>query len=84
MVTLTHSSRQVKPLPFSFAADLIGETQRIHVELAGFEYPGEIIVAEEWRPDYGKELEHDAMYRLVLLQSSSVPGNRKSSINEFA
>jgi hypothetical protein len=24
------------------------------------------------------------MYRLVLLQSSSVPGNRKSSINEFA
>ena len=65
---LTNSSRQVNSLPFSFAADLVGESQRVDVELAKFDYPGEIIVAEEWRPDCGKELEHRAMYRLVLLQ----------------
>ncbi len=51
MVMLTNSSRQVNSLPFSFAADLVGESQRVDVELAKFDYPGEIIVAEEWRPE---------------------------------
>jgi|SaaInlStandDraft_2_1057019.scaffolds.fasta_scaffold09708_2 hypothetical protein len=48
---LTNSSRQVNSLPFSFAADLVGESQRVDVELAKFDYPGEIIVAEEWLPE---------------------------------
>ena len=42
------------------------EPQRWHVSHLGLDYPGEVIVAQEWRDEWGTPLEGDVYFRLVL------------------
>lgn len=60
-------------VPFSFADDLLDRTQPVRVILGGFEYPGEVIVARQWRAKFGRPLSGVSMFRLVLLHSTDVP-----------
>jgi hypothetical protein len=62
-----------RPAPFSFGEDFVGRPQRVSTLLGGFEYPGEVIVADEWRSEFGRALSGVSMFRLVLLQSSEGP-----------
>lgn len=41
--------------------------------LGGFDYPGEVIVANEWHPRFGQPLSGETMFRLILLQSNTGP-----------
>jgi hypothetical protein len=58
---------------FSFADDLLGHTQPVRVTLRDFEHPGEVIVAERWRTEFGMPLSGVSMFRLVLLQAVNAP-----------
>jgi hypothetical protein len=64
-------------VPFSFAEDFFGRPQRVSTFLGGFEYPGEVIVANEWRSEFGRPLGGVSMFRLVLLQSSEGPSPKE-------
>lgn len=60
-------------MPFSFAEDRFGQQQAVLAILDGFEYPGEVIVAPDWRSEFGEPLSGVSMFRLVLLQTSEGP-----------
>lgn len=60
-------------MPFSFAEDRFGQPQAVQAILDGFEYPGEVVVAPNWRPEFGEPLRGISMFRLVLLQTSEGP-----------
>ena len=74
MVTFTHPSGNLNgPVPFSFDDDRLDRAQPVRVVLGGFEYPGEVIVAGQWRAEFGRPLSGVSMFRLVLLHSSDAP-----------
>ena len=60
-------------VPFSFAEDRFGQQQAVQVILNGFEYPGEVVVAPDWRAEFGESLRGISMFLLVLLQTSEGP-----------
>jgi hypothetical protein len=64
-------------VPFSFAEDLFGTAQPVGVQLGGFKYPGEVIVAAKWEPRLGEPLAGVSMFRVVLLQSSTGPDSNE-------
>jgi len=68
--SIQHPARRA---PFSFADDLLDQTQPVNVTLWGFEYPGEVIVAERWRAEFGEALSGVSMFRLVLLHTPEAP-----------
>ena len=41
--------------------------------MGGLPYPGEVIVSNGWRSEFGVPLEGTSMFRLVLIQSDSGP-----------
>ena len=73
MLTSVNRTLHAKPVPFSFAQEFLGRPQQVQAVLGGFEYPGEVIVAPNWLPEYGEPLSGVSMFRLVLLQSSAGP-----------
>ena len=75
MVTSANLSRSASNVQFSFAQDLIGRAQRVETSLRGYQYSGEVIVASEWRAEYGQKLTGAAMFRMVLLQSCNGPSS---------
>ena len=60
-------------VPFSFADDLQGRIQPVRVALGDFVHPGEVIVAGEWRAEFGTPLSGVSMFRLVLLRDTVAP-----------
>ena len=73
MVTPVSPVARTGSVPFSFAEDRFGQPQPVRVILDGFEYPGEVIVAPNWRSEFGEPLRGVSMFRLVLLQTSKAP-----------
>ncbi|MDG0867040.1 hypothetical protein [Candidatus Lucifugimonas marina] len=70
MVTSVNPSAQVRAAQFSFAQDSLGQPQPVNAVIGGFDYPGEVIVADAWEPEFGEQLNSVNMFRLVLLQTS--------------
>jgi hypothetical protein len=66
-------------VPFSFAKDLIGRPQPVIAMIGGFDYPGEVVVADTWQSEFGEQLSGVTMFRLVLLQSQLSPSPREIS-----
>lgn len=75
VVTSVYSSEQVRPVSFSFAEDKLGIFQRVDATLVAFEYPGEVVVANEWQQQFGEQLDGATMFRFVLLQSAKSPAD---------
>ena len=79
MVTPVSPVARTGSVSFSFAEDRHGQPQPVKAILDGFEYPGEVVVAPDWRSEFGEPLNGVSMFRLVLLQTSKGP-----SANEIA
>ena len=77
MVTSVNPSAQAQPAQFSFAQDSLGHPQNVGAAINGFEYPGEVVVADNWQSDFGERLTGVSMFRLVLLQSNQGPSQRE-------
>jgi hypothetical protein len=73
LVTSSNPQTQVATVPFSFTDDQLGKPQNVTANLGGFDYPGEVIVADEWDPRFGETLTGESMFRLILLQSDTGP-----------
>ncbi|MDP7089805.1 MAG: hypothetical protein QF590_00715 [Dehalococcoidia bacterium] len=73
------TSVQASRTSFSFAEDLLGQTQPVQLDPAGLEYPGELILVAEREPRFGEPLDGVSMLRLVLTafqrrpSSSAIP-----------
>ncbi|MEE8045407.1 MAG: hypothetical protein V3T49_01060 [Dehalococcoidia bacterium] len=75
MVTSANPTDHVNSVSFSLAEDLNGRAQPVEVGFGGYRYPGEVIVAAKWRPEYGEKLSGVSMFRMILLQSSNGPSS---------
>lgn len=53
----------------------LGETVAFSYVHSGLLYPGEVIRAESWLPQWGKRLEGDAYYRIVQASDLSALSN---------
>jgi hypothetical protein len=73
VVTSANLSGSASSVQFSFPQDLIGRAQRVETSLGGYQYSGEVIVASEWRTEYGQKLTGASMFRMVLLQVMQRP-----------
>lgn len=73
MVTSANPSAQVQHAQFSFAQDSLDQPQPVNAVIGGFNYPGEVIVADAWESEFGEQLTSVTMFRLVFLQSSQAP-----------
>ena len=67
-------------MPFSFAEDLYGTPQFVETTIGRFNYPGEVIVSDVWKPQFGEALDGDTMFRFILL--ISVEGPTGSDIDD--
>lgn len=76
MVTTTNSNTLASPLSFSFAPDRREVAQPVQATLSGIEYPGEVIVADEWKPEFGEQLTGLPMFRVVLMRSNVGPSRK--------
>jgi hypothetical protein len=50
-----------------FSGYSFDEKNKMNTEFQKIEYPGEIIIAKYWRPEFGESLGDDVHFRLVLL-----------------
>jgi len=62
-----------------FAEDRFGQPQPVKAILNDFEYPGEVVIAPNWRSEFGEPLRGISMFRLVLLQTSEGPSVKEIS-----
>ena len=46
----------------------LGEPHPFSISFQGLQYPGEVFLADQWDPAWGRPLEGDVYFRLVLLQ----------------
>jgi len=54
-----------------FDSEFFRQVQHVTVSVRGFDYPGEVIVAPQWNPQFGTALSGISMFRLVLLTDES-------------
>lgn len=54
-------------LPIGLARSFMDVPQQVSVRISGFEFPGEVIFAEQWQAWFGSSLPARTMFRLVLL-----------------
>jgi hypothetical protein len=50
-----------------FSGYSFDQRSKVVIGFQKIEYPGEIVVARDWRPEYGESLREDVHFRLVLL-----------------
>lgn len=61
-----------------FDSEFFRQVQHVTVSVHGFDYPGEVIVAPQWDPQFGTALSGISMFRLVLLTAYSAEINSSS------
>ncbi len=50
-----------------FSGYTFDQKNKVNIKFQKIEYPGEIIVAKQWRPEYGESLGEDTHFRIVFL-----------------
>ena len=70
---MTSWGQKAKGPAVSFASEDHGRAQPVSVTVRGVEYPGEVVVVNEWDAGSGVPLTGNAMFRVVLLDSPEGP-----------